>query len=258
MNKISIVDKTIKVSVLEGDLAQLSALGFPLPLCIQLQLSCLKIDEAMWTAKSTPGGFSVNLFWPAPAPEKDARVQPKKTRKRKRRRAKASSLLTVSNTLSSDLPASEPSAGNQPKPIISKSCLQHSPDDECPVVDLTVCSDVNYEVREGVHGVTYRCEGDEEAKWTPVVAKKRKKKCAPVPLYLRRRFPPDHPIHQQNTTSNSDSDSGSDCDLSIVIPSKPANVQYNEVNGTPGLSIRTNKTRSWTPIATRTRSRLKQ
>ena len=69
------VDKTIKVSVLEGDLAQLFALGFPLPLCIQLQLSCLKIDEAMWTARSTPGGFYVNLFWPASASEKDARVQ---------------------------------------------------------------------------------------------------------------------------------------------------------------------------------------
>ena len=64
-------DKTIKVSVLEGDLAMLSTLGFPLPLCIQLQLSCLRIDEAMWTARSTPGGFSVNLFWPAPAPENE-------------------------------------------------------------------------------------------------------------------------------------------------------------------------------------------
>ena len=50
-------DKTIKVSVLEGDLAMLSTLGFPLPLCIQLQLSCLRIDEAMWTARSSPGGF---------------------------------------------------------------------------------------------------------------------------------------------------------------------------------------------------------
>ena len=87
------VDKTIKVSVLEGDLALLSTLGFPLPLCIQLQLSCLKIDEAMWTAKSTPGGFSVNLFWPTPAPEKKD-VQPKRRRKRKRR-AKARSQVTV-------------------------------------------------------------------------------------------------------------------------------------------------------------------
>ena len=66
-----------KWSILEGDLAILSTSGFPLPLCLQLQLSCLRIDEAMWTARSTPGGFSVNLFWPAPAPEKND-VQPKK------------------------------------------------------------------------------------------------------------------------------------------------------------------------------------
>ena len=68
------VDKIIKVSVLEGDLAQLSA---PLPLFIQLQLSCLKIDEAMWTARSTPGGFSVNLFWCAPASESTPRINPR-------------------------------------------------------------------------------------------------------------------------------------------------------------------------------------
>ena len=38
-----------------------------------------------------------------------------------------------------------------------------------PDKDLTVCSNVNYEVREGIHGVFYHCEDEE---WTPVVAKK--------------------------------------------------------------------------------------
>ena len=85
------------------NLAILSTLGFPLPLCLQLQLSCLRIDEAMWTARSTPGGFSVNLFWPAPAPEKND-VQPKKRKKRKRR-AKARSQVSISNTNSPDVPA---------------------------------------------------------------------------------------------------------------------------------------------------------
>ena len=84
------------MSVLEGDFAQLSTLGLPLPLCIQLQISCLKLDEAMWTAKSSSGGFSVNLFWPAPAPEKEI-VQSKKRRKRRRRRAKASATTNKSN-----------------------------------------------------------------------------------------------------------------------------------------------------------------
>lgn len=254
------VDKTIKVSVLEGDLAQLSALGFPLPLCIQLQLSCLKIDEAMWTAKSTPGGFSVNLFWPAPAPEKNG-AQLKKRRKRKRRRAKARSQVTISSPnpiLSSDLPATTSDDIKQPKTIQSpESCIQQKPNEE-QVVDLAVCSNINYEVREGIHGVSYHCEDEDDEKWTPVVAKKRKRKYAPVPNFIRRRFPPDHPIRQQNGSADSDTDSGSECDLCSVIPSNSTNVQYSEVDGTPGLSIWTSRTRSWTPIAARTRARLKQ
>lgn len=63
------VDRAIKVSVLEGEFASLSSVGFPLSLCIQLQSSQLKLVEAMWTAKYTRDGFSVNLFWPTSAPE---------------------------------------------------------------------------------------------------------------------------------------------------------------------------------------------
>ena len=95
----------------------LSTLGFPLPLCIQLQLSCLRIDEAMWTARSTPGGFSVNLFWPAPAPEKND-VQLKKRRKRRRRRTKARSQVTISNTNPSDVPATNLPVCDQSKSIL--------------------------------------------------------------------------------------------------------------------------------------------
>ena len=54
-------DNTIKVTVLEGVSASLSALGLPLPVCLQLQLSGLKLSEAMWTAKSSSAGFSVSL-----------------------------------------------------------------------------------------------------------------------------------------------------------------------------------------------------
>ena len=73
-------------------------------------------------------------------------------------------------------------------------------------VDFTVCSDISYEVREGGHGVIYRYEAGDEANWTPVVAK-RKRKYAPVPNFVRHRFPPDHPIHQWNVSSDSDADS---------------------------------------------------
>ena len=46
-------DRSIRVAVLEGDFASLSAAGFPLSLSLQLQESALKLSDAMWTAKST-------------------------------------------------------------------------------------------------------------------------------------------------------------------------------------------------------------
>ena len=108
------------------------------------------------------------------------------------------------------------------------------------VVDLATCNDVNYEVRDGVHGVSYREAKSKETNWTPVVAKRKKKHS--VPFYVHCRFPPDHPIHHQNTISeSSDSGSGSDCDLDSVIPSQAVNIHYNEVDGTPGLSVWTSK-----------------
>ena len=91
--------------------------------------------------------------------------------------------------------------------------------------------------------MTYCYEAEDEANWTPVVAK-RKEVYAPVPNFVCSRFQPNHPIHRRNASSDSDADSGSKCDLSTVIPIS-ANVQYNEVDGTPGLSIWTNKTQSW-------------
>ena len=153
---------------------------FPLPLCIQLQLSCLRIDEAMWTARSSPGGFSVNLFWPAPVPEKND-VQHKKRRKRRRRRTKARSQVTISNT-NPDVPATNLPVCDQSKSILPhESCMRAQKPAENPAVDLTACNDVNYEVREGVHGVTYHDKTGDQPNWTPVVAK-RKKKQVPVSI----------------------------------------------------------------------------
>ena len=61
-------NKPIKVIVLEGDLATLTALGFPMAVSLQLQQSCLNLSEAMWTAKSTNGGFSISLYRRGPYP----------------------------------------------------------------------------------------------------------------------------------------------------------------------------------------------
>ena len=118
-------------------------------------------------------------------------------------------------------------------------------------LNLETCTEVQYENRDGVHGISYRDAGDGEQGWTPVVGK-RKKRC--VPYFIRQRFPRDHPIHQENPSS--DSDSGSDLDLDEVIPSGVADIQYKIIDGKPGLSVSTHKTHAWTTIAARTRARM--
>ena len=58
------VDRAIKVALLEGDFAAICDLGLPISLSLQLQSLGLKLSEAMWTAKSSSSGFSVSQFWP--------------------------------------------------------------------------------------------------------------------------------------------------------------------------------------------------
>ena len=61
-----------------------------------------------------------------------------------------------------------------------------------------------------------------------------------------------------SNSSVSDSDSvSSDLDLSDMIPAGAnADVHFKQVDGTPGLVVRTRCTQSWTPIAARTRAKL--
>ena len=136
-----------------------------------------------------------------------------------------------------------------------KSTSEASLTRDSSCVDLNTCSDVQYKVRDGVHGVSYHfSRSDESTGWTPVVGRRQKRKA--VPDFVRRRFPPGHPIHR----SNSDSDSGSeDLDLDTVIPTRASvDVQFKVIDNTPGLAVKTQNTQSWTPIATRTRARLKK
>ena len=46
----------MKVAVLEGDFAQLSAMGLPLAVAVQLQQSALRLKDALWTAKHSGSG----------------------------------------------------------------------------------------------------------------------------------------------------------------------------------------------------------
>ena len=93
------VDRAIKVVILEGDFAAICDLGFPIALCLQLQTNALKLSEAMWTAKSSGSGFSVSLFWPT------SKVSNVKSQKKRRRRRKHKATTTVDVATSTSSPA---------------------------------------------------------------------------------------------------------------------------------------------------------
>ena len=61
-------DRAIQVAVLEGYFATICTLGFPMPLSLQLQQSDLRLNWAMWSAKSSGTGFSVSFVWPVTYP----------------------------------------------------------------------------------------------------------------------------------------------------------------------------------------------
>ena len=71
---------TIRVCVLEGQFAQLSNLGFPVSLAVELQQGGLCLDNAKWSSRLSDAGFSVSFFWPI------ARRTTQRRRHRRRRK----------------------------------------------------------------------------------------------------------------------------------------------------------------------------
>ena len=109
---------------------------------------------------------------------------------------------------------------------------------------------MRYEKRDGVHGVVVR--NNDEQTWTPVYG--RRKKRVRLSEAQLRRIPP-HCRPQPPSDEDSQS-TLSESEIPLTIPDN-ANVNYAVIDGTPGLSISTRKTRNWTPIASRTRARTK-
>ena len=96
-------DRAIHVAVLEGYFASLTTLGLPMPLSLQLQQSDLRLERAMWTAKSTRTGFSVSLFWPV-----NSAIELKQTKKKRRRRnkRKAKAIINFNSNVAPSAPGS--------------------------------------------------------------------------------------------------------------------------------------------------------
>ena len=63
-------------------------------------------------------------------------------------------------------------------------------------VDLTTCSEVQFELRDGVPGVCYQ-DTENTAGWTSVFGRRRKR--PQVPSYVLCRFPPDHPLRRNQS-----------------------------------------------------------
>jgi len=274
-------DRAIKVAVLEGDFAAICDLGLPFSLCLQLQSSDLKLREAMWFAKSSRTGFSVSLFWPYGVSTE--RVKTKKKRSR-RKRSKASKTNTVTNVATSPVSLNEsngkcnlrhsdeqvsPNKAQSSKDANYDSQLQTpvtslalpletshetsarvSGSDSESEIDLLPCADVIYEKRGDVHGVSYS-DSSNRCGWTPVVGQRKKK--TPLPEHVLRRFPPYRRAELQRVNSDSES-SGSDEPLHIP---QSASVDFTVHNYRPGLHVKTRNTMMWTPIASRTRARMK-
>ena len=122
------------------------------------------------------------------------------------------------------------------EPVTSLDSLGHSDEPVTSLdVDLAQCDSVTYEEREGIPGVQYITDNHEEG-WTPV-------------RQLRRGW----------TRNRDDSVSGDEPDSDtedFVLPVTTKAVRFLTVNGTPGLHVTTRNTKSWTPIATRTRTKL--
>ena len=226
-------NKPIKVIVLEGDSASLTALGFPMAVSLQLQQSCLSLSEAMWTAKSTNGGFSVSLFWPAPAPELKSDVQVKRKRKR-RRRAKASKLIVTSaKSYDPELPKPSNKAARKvdiPHTPINAHASSSPPMANNYCENLSTHRDDNGRLNQS--GIDD--ENESEQQWTKVVSKRRRK--TRLPPCWKLRFPAHlradlhTPSESTSTSEESDEDPG-----------------MTESEGRPEL----------TPVAARTRSKLK-
>ena len=132
----------------------------------------------------------------------------------------------------------------------SQACTPQQDEHNKPP-NLTLCSNVCYNQRGEVQGVTYCTEGDEG--WTLVKARRRVK--ITVPLHLVRHRAPPHV--KATLVSSSDSETDSDSSSTSLTFPDHATVNFSIVDGKPGLQVITRSTKNWTAIAARTRAKLK-
>ena len=226
-------DRAIKVAVLEGDFAALSNLGLPLSVSLQLQEMGLKLSTALWTVRSTSSGFSVSLFWPNESVTVGRRKRRRRRRAKAKTlgtnaanqyleptaspaespkssksgttpidahpaltRDKSPTFTPKQSTAESQSPAPDKSPSPTSNQSTADSQSPASSDESGAMsngVDLTTCSNVDFEIRDGCPGVSYH-DPDNVAGWTPVVGRWRRE----LPDFVLCIFP--HPTVGINLT----------------------------------------------------------
>ena len=214
-------------TALEGLYAELHRLGLPFSISGELQSYQLTLDSSAWTVRRSKSGISVSLFWPcARSGEMPSRQSKRKCKNKKKNKKPPQS--TVNET-------PEPTALG--KENVLNLC--DAPRKDTKGVDLCSCPSVEYQERDSVPGVTYIDKSGTYG-WTEVRGRRS-----------RRRTVSNLPSSRPSASEQSESDSED-----FVRPPF-STVKYVAVDGQPGLNISSPKTRSWTPIAARTRSRIK-
>ena len=79
----------------------------------------------------------------------------------------------------------------------TSTCSLSPPTSGSSNVDLTICSKVQFQLRDGVPGVSYQ-DTENTAGWAPVIGRRRKE--PQLPPCVLRRFPPDGDGTSQTVT----------------------------------------------------------
>ena len=237
----------IKVTVLEGEFAALGNLGLPLLVSLQLQEMGLKLSTALWT-EVIHFWVSVNLFWP----NVSSTVRRHKRRRAKAKslgtntanqylEPTASTAESPKSSKSGTTPidahpalprdkcptptpkqstaeSQSPAPDKSPSPASNQSTAESQPPastDESAAsggIDLTTCSNVDLEIRDGCPGVSYH-DPENVAGWTSVFGRRRKRR--KLSDFVLHRFPPHHPLRIAHSCDQSDLSSSEDKELDL-------------------------------------------
>ena len=236
-------------TALEGLYAELHGLGLPFSISGELQSYQLTLDSSAWTVRRSKSGISVSLFWPCARPgeipsRQSAKSRPNNTKRKSKNKKKNKKppLSTVNDTQPLGKENVLNDGAPRKKSVGGKENVLNdgAPRKKTEGVDLCSCSSVEYQERDSVPGVTYTDKSG-TCGWTEVRGRRS-----------RRRTVGNLPSSRPSSASEQ---SESDSEDFVRPPS--STVKFVAVDGQPGLHVSSPRIRSWTPIATRTRSRIK-